>query len=584
MARVQHHRLVGRHRRAAALRHGARPRPWPAPPAARVRRWVRVPSRTARRAAARRCRRHRAGRRCGSWPRAAPGARPGRPRWHAGGRRAGRTGGPGGGCRRLRRCGGGSRGWAIAHGLALWQRAAGAAGHAEWPAPCAAPTCSPCSLSLALVSWLALAGGAGRGADAGHPLGAVGPRRRRRLPRRCRHAGRWRCPTNGRARGPGFGGTLWYRVRFERLGRARQRRPAGAVRRACLQQPGGASQRPAGAQRGPHERPHHPQLQPPAAGGPAFGAAPAGREPARHQGRRPCAWREVGSRQRAGGLSALSIGPQSLLATRHARATALQVTAPQAVSATLLLMGGFMFVLGFINRRESHLAYFGALSVGWALIDMPAVAARRCRSATRRPSSWSSRCSASSTWAAVQFLLRYAGVRHRRVDTLLPLQCALLPLSLVVAGPAAPACGGQRLVRRAGAGGGGGGASGTCTTNGAQRNAVADGHDAGGGGLGRRHRIRRAVDGHAAAGRARGATGGAGHLRARRACAWCSSTATRCTSPNRTGCNWNSACARPPPRSSTTSASWPSCAWSRSPSANASASPPTCTTTWAPSC
>ena len=36
---------------------------------------------------------------------------------------------------------------------------------------------------------------------------------------------------------------------------------------------------------------------------------------------------------------------------------------PQAASAMLALMGGFMFVLGSINRRESHLAYFGALSV-----------------------------------------------------------------------------------------------------------------------------------------------------------------------------------------------------------------------------
>jgi hypothetical protein len=78
---------------------------------------------------------------------------------------------------------------------------------------------------------------------------------------------------------------------------------------------------------------------------------------------------EVGSRWRAGSLSAMAIGPQSELADRHARQTALQVAAPQALSATLLLMGGFMFVLGFINRRESHLAYFGALSVAWALID-----------------------------------------------------------------------------------------------------------------------------------------------------------------------------------------------------------------------
>ncbi len=147
---------------------------------------------------------------------------------------------------------------------------------------------------------------------------------------------------------------------------------------------------------------------------------------------------EMGSRQRAGALSALRVGPQSELAQRHTRLTALQVWAPQAVSATLLLMGGFMFVLGFINRRESHLAYFGALSVGWALIDSrlwlrgvpvlhlghSAIEFLLCAML------------GFITWAAVQFLLRYARTRHRTVDVGLPVQSAALALSLMVAGPA----------------------------------------------------------------------------------------------------------------------------------------------------
>jgi len=142
---------------------------------------------------------------------------------------------------------------------------------------------------------------------------------------------------------------------------------------------------------------------------------------------------ELGSRQRAGALSQMLIGPQSELAPWHARRTALQVTAPQAVSATLLLMGSFMFVLGFINRRESHLAYFGALSVGWAIVD--------ARLWLRwLPLSHSAlefllvSMLGFLTWVAVQFLLRYAGVRDRRVDRMLPLQAALVPLSLMLAG------------------------------------------------------------------------------------------------------------------------------------------------------
>jgi signal transduction histidine kinase len=105
------------------------------------------------------------------------------------------------------------------------------------------------------------------------------------------------------------------------------------------------------------------------------------------------------------------------------------------MGATLVLMGGFMFVLGFINRRDSHLAYFGALSVGWALLDTrlwwrdpplspPAAELLLCA------------LLAFTTWAAVQFLLRYASTRLRWVNTALPLQCVLVPFSLWLAGPA----------------------------------------------------------------------------------------------------------------------------------------------------
>ena len=139
------------------------------------------------------------------------------------------------------------------------------------------------------------------------------------------------------------------------------------------------------------------------------------------------------SRERAGSLSALSIGPQSELASLQARQTALQVGAPQAVSATLLLMGGFMFVLGFINRRESHLAYFGALCVGWALVN--------ARQWIRETPLGHAEvefvlCAMLGfiAWAAVQFLLRYAGVRYRWVDRGLPVQAAVLALSLLAAG------------------------------------------------------------------------------------------------------------------------------------------------------
>jgi signal transduction histidine kinase len=141
-----------------------------------------------------------------------------------------------------------------------------------------------------------------------------------------------------------------------------------------------------------------------------------------------------GSRQRAGGLSQLMVAPQSELAARYSMQTTLQIAAPQAMSATLALMGSFMFVLGFINRRESHLAYFGALCVGWA-----GVSARTWMRSV--PTSHASAeffvCALLGfiAWAAVQFLLRYSGTRWRWADVGLPLQCATITLSLALAGP-----------------------------------------------------------------------------------------------------------------------------------------------------
>jgi two-component system, NarL family, sensor histidine kinase UhpB len=146
------------------------------------------------------------------------------------------------------------------------------------------------------------------------------------------------------------------------------------------------------------------------------------------------ALQRVASAQRAGALSALEIGPQSVLEPEHARQVALNVALPQAISATLALMGGFMFVLGWMNRRESHLAYFGALSIGWALVE------------TRR---WLRELPFDNataelllcamlpllTWAAVQFLLRYAQFRSRALDIALPLQSLLMPATLLLAGP-----------------------------------------------------------------------------------------------------------------------------------------------------
>ena len=143
---------------------------------------------------------------------------------------------------------------------------------------------------------------------------------------------------------------------------------------------------------------------------------------------------EVGSRHRAAQLSALEVGWLSELSLRNAHSTALNVALPQAVSATLLLMGGFMFVMGFTRRSHSHLAYFGALSVGWALIDLR-LWLREIPVSHTVAEFLLATMLAFIALAAVQFLLRYSRIRLHWVDVAMPLQCAAMPLSLILAGP-----------------------------------------------------------------------------------------------------------------------------------------------------
>ena len=232
---------------------------------------------------------------------------------------------------------------------------------------------------------------------------------------------------------PGAGGPVWYRIAFQAVGvRERGDLLAIYIEHVCtnlevylngqLVHSGGRMAEPL------THNCNHPQLIALPASMIAPGLNALDIKVAGH----PLA--EVGSRQRAGGLAALDIGPQSVLAARHARQTALNVAAPQAVSATLLLMGGFMFVLGFINRRESHLAYFGALCVGWAIIDTR-LWLRTLPVDNAVAEFLLCTMLGFITLAAVQFLLRYAQWRHRWIDIALPLQCALMPLSLVIAGP-----------------------------------------------------------------------------------------------------------------------------------------------------
>ena len=144
---------------------------------------------------------------------------------------------------------------------------------------------------------------------------------------------------------------------------------------------------------------------------------------------------EVSSRQRAAGLSDIEFGPYALMAAQHARRLVFAIRLPEVLSGALVLMGSFMFVMGWFNRTQSYLAYFGALMVGWALL-----LARLWVSGLPVSNALAELGLATLlsfiTLAAVQFLMRYAGQRKAWLNRALPAQCLLMPFSLVAAGPA----------------------------------------------------------------------------------------------------------------------------------------------------
>ena len=146
------------------------------------------------------------------------------------------------------------------------------------------------------------------------------------------------------------------------------------------------------------------------------------------------ALRQVASQQRAGGLSVPVIGPYGLLHARHAHDSLLAVTLPLAASALLLLMGLLAFVMARSRRRDSHLRYFGALAVGWALVTA------RLWLHELPLDNFSSELLLVSlpplvALAAVQFLLHYAGWRSRPIEVALVAQCIAVPAGLLLAGP-----------------------------------------------------------------------------------------------------------------------------------------------------
>lgn len=145
------------------------------------------------------------------------------------------------------------------------------------------------------------------------------------------------------------------------------------------------------------------------------------------------ALQHVASRQRAGGLSTVRIGPHAVLAAQHARQTFWNISLVQVISAMLVLLGIVMLGMGWQDRRNPYLGYFGLLAIGWAALS--------ARLWWRQPPFDNATgefltCVGFGVLVglAIQFLVRYAGLRSRKLEIGLLLQCVLVPATLALAG------------------------------------------------------------------------------------------------------------------------------------------------------
>ena len=146
------------------------------------------------------------------------------------------------------------------------------------------------------------------------------------------------------------------------------------------------------------------------------------------------ALQRVAARNQAAGLSTLKIGPQAVLQAEYSRSLFWNIGAVQLVSIVLAVLGAVTIGLGWVNRRDPTLSYFGWLALAWAVMSLRL---------WLRDMPWANGVVefvfttgfAVVAALAVQFLLSYAGLRSRWIETALAVQWVALPATLLLAGP-----------------------------------------------------------------------------------------------------------------------------------------------------
>jgi signal transduction histidine kinase len=142
----------------------------------------------------------------------------------------------------------------------------------------------------------------------------------------------------------------------------------------------------------------------------------------------------VTARQRAGGLSVIKLGPQSVLAEEQASRLLWTIGSTQVVSLVLAVFGALILMLYWLNRREAYLGYFGWLCLVWALLSLR-IWVRDLPFDTSTVEVVSCCGLVVVASLGVQFFLSYAGLRSRDIERALLVQCVLAPLSLMLVGP-----------------------------------------------------------------------------------------------------------------------------------------------------
>ncbi len=142
----------------------------------------------------------------------------------------------------------------------------------------------------------------------------------------------------------------------------------------------------------------------------------------------------VSARQRAGGLSAVQVGPMPLLQDRHDTQRFWNITVAQIIATGIGGLGLAIACLWLLRRRDVYLLYFSLFTMGWALISV------RLFLREVPLSHHASEVLICSVFppvlaCAYVFLLRLVERKRRWAERLLWLQAAVAPVALLAAPP-----------------------------------------------------------------------------------------------------------------------------------------------------